>query len=463
MTTMAEQLGEFAVRASYEGISQAAREQLRIRVLDAIGCAIGAIAGEPVRMVRACIGELEAAGPCTLIGGGSAAPDRAAFFNSALVRYLDFNDSYLAKGETCHPSDNVGALLAAAEYAGRSGRDFLTALAVAYQVQCRLSDVAPVRSAGFDHTTQGSYAVAAGLSHILGFNAATAANAIAICGTAYNALRVTRTGKLSHWKGLAYANTAACCTCSVLLAKHGITGPLEVFEGDKGFMDAIAGRFQIDWSAENLERVRKTILKMHNAEVHSQTAIETILQLRREHRLHPADVTRIGVDIFDVGFHIIGGGEEGDKTAVIDSKERADHSLPYIIAVAFLDGQVMPDQYSHERINRADVQEMLHRVYVRPDAGFSDRFPAEMPCRITLSMRSGQTLSNETASYPGFTADPMTWKMARQKFDALASPFFPGELRDRIADAIANLERIQVSDLMQLLGTPPVGHDQKEN
>src|SRR5690606_5042676 len=115
---------------------------------------------------------------------------------------------YLAKGETCHPSDNLSAVLAASEYAGASGKDFLLALAVAYQVQCRLSDAAPVRAKGFDHTTQGSYAVAAGVSKALGLDAERTANALAISGTAFNALRVTRTGPLSHWKGLAYPNTA---------------------------------------------------------------------------------------------------------------------------------------------------------------------------------------------------------------------------------------------------------------
>ena len=108
-----------------------------------------------------------AAGHCTLIGGGFTDIDRAALYNSALIRYLDFNDSYLAKGETCHPSDNLGAILAAGEYIGATGRDLMTALAVAYQVQCRLCDVAPVRARGFDHTVQGAYAVAAGVSRIL--------------------------------------------------------------------------------------------------------------------------------------------------------------------------------------------------------------------------------------------------------------------------------------------------------
>src|SRR5262249_5938485 len=163
----------------------------------------------------------------------------AAFFNSVLVRYLDFNDSYLAKGETCHPSDNLGAVLAACEYSDRSGRDLLTALAVAYQVQCRLSDVAPVRAKGFDHTTQGSYAVSAGVAKGLGLDRERTAHALAICGTAFNALRVSRTGALSNWKGLAYPNTAFGCMHATFLAMRGITGPLEVFEGNKGFMESI--------------------------------------------------------------------------------------------------------------------------------------------------------------------------------------------------------------------------------
>src|SRR5262249_13347169 len=139
--TRAEQLAAFVVRASYDDLSATARQQLKIRVLDALGCAIGALEGEPVRLVRQQAEEFGGVGHCTLIGGGRTAPDRAAFYNSVLVRYLDFNDSYLATGETCHPSDNLGAVLAAAEYAGRSGRELLTALAVAYQVHCRLSEV----------------------------------------------------------------------------------------------------------------------------------------------------------------------------------------------------------------------------------------------------------------------------------------------------------------------------------
>src|SRR5579883_2216542 len=306
--TEAEKLADFAVRIRSSDLGDDVRLQLKIRVLDALGCAIGALGSPLAAPLREHMKEFGADGACMLIGGGRSAPDRAAFFNSALVRYLDFSDSYLAKGETCHPSDNLGAVLAACEYAGRSGADFLTALAVAYQVQCRLSDVAPVRAKGFDHTVQGSYALAAGVAKALGLDAQRTAHALAICGTAFNALRVTRTGALSNWKGLAYANTAFGCTHAALLAMHGITGPLEVFEGDRGFMQSIAGPFELDWSREGLDRIGQTILKRYNAEIHSQSAIDAVLELRRQMKLTGREVERVDVEIFDVAFRIIGGG-----------------------------------------------------------------------------------------------------------------------------------------------------------
>ena len=449
-TSIAEGLARFSTRASYEDLSEAAREQLKIRVLDSVACAIGALDGEPVRLVRAQVEEFDGSGPCSLVGGGSAAPDRAALYNSALVRYLDFNDSYLANGETCHPSDNLGAVLAAAEYAGASGRDFLAALALAYQVQCRLSDVAPVRDAGFDHVTQGAYAVAAGVSRALALDAAHTANAIAIAGTAFNALRVTRTGRLSHWKGLAYPNVAGAVTRTTLLARRGVTGPLEVFEGEKGFMDAVAGYFALNWETENLERVTRTILKKYNAEIHSQGVLETVLELRSSEQLGGADVERVEVDVFDVAYRIIGGGEEGDKTEG-GTKEEADHSLPYLVAVALLDGEVMPEQYRPARIRRDDVQALLRRVTVRLDEGFSQRFPAEMPCRVRLTLHDGRILTRERTDYPGFLTRGRTWEAAREKLERLGAPCTTPSQRDRIAAAVAGLERTPMTALTRLL------------
>ncbi|HYX50372.1 MAG TPA: MmgE/PrpD family protein, partial [Ktedonobacteraceae bacterium] len=383
--TEVEQLATFVVNTKYEDLSEEARQQLKIRILDALGCAFGALEGPPIRMLQVQLEDFGGKPLVSLISGGKTSPDRAALYNSALVRYLDYNDSYIAKNETCHPSDNLGAVLSASEYARKNGREFLTALALAYQVQCRLSDVAAVRAKGFDHTTQGAYAVAAGVAKALGLDRQGIANAIAISGTAYNALRVTRTGSLSNWKGLAYPNTAFGATHAAFLAMRGITGPLEVFEGNKGLMDAITGRFELDWSHENLEAVLRTSVKKYNAEFHSQSALEGILELRAKHNVSPAEIENIKVEIFDVAYHIIGGGEEGDKRQV-HTKEEADHSLPYMVAVALLDGDVSPAQYVPERIVREDVQTLLQKVTVQPDESFSKRFPAEMPCRIHITL-----------------------------------------------------------------------------
>jgi 2-methylcitrate dehydratase len=446
-----EQLAEFACGARYEDISEGAREQLKLRILDSLGCALGALGADVPEMVRGQVLELGGSPLASLIGFSErTGPDRAALYNGALVRYLDFNDSFLSPGETCHPSDNLAPVLAAAEYAHADGRTLMCALAVAYQVQIRLSEQAPVRAKGFDHTTQGAYAVAAGVARALGLDPPRAANAVAIAGTSLNALRVTRTGSLSHWKGLAYPAVAFGGTHAAFLALHGITGPREVFEGNKGFSDAIAGPFDLDWSAEDLEAVTRTILKNFNAEIHSQSAIEALLELRSEDGVDASQVERIELDTFQVAYDIIGGGEEGSKYEV-ETKEEADHSLPYLLAVALLDGQVLPEQYRPERIAAADVQELLRRVDVRPDEGLSERFPERHSARLRLRLRDGRVMEREQQDYEGFTTRPMSWDRVAAKFDRLAEGRAEPEHLSRIKDAVAGLDELRVEDLTALL------------
>jgi 2-methylcitrate dehydratase len=448
--TVVARLARFVGARSWHDLSEAAREELKIRVLDALGCALGAMDAPPVRAIRAHLEEFGGRQLCTLIGGGHTAPDRAALYNGSLVRYLDFNDSYFAPGETCHPSDNLGPVLAAAEYAHGSGRELLTALAVAYQVQCRLSDEAPVRAKGFDHTTQGSYAAAAGAAKALRLGEAETANAVAVAGTALNALRVTRTGALSQWKGLAYPFTAFGAVEAAFLAARGVTGPSEVFEGNKGFMDSIAGRFEIDWEREDLERVRRTFLKRYNAEIHSQSALEALLELREAHPLDPAAVERVELDTFQVAYDIIGGGEEGGKKE-IRTKEQADHSLPYLLAVALLDGQVMPEQFAPDRVVRPDVQELLRRVEVRPAADLSARFPSEHACRLRLRLVGGATLAAEKSDYEGFVTRPMSWERAKEKFERLAAGRVKPGLAAELAETVWALDGLETRDLTTLL------------
>jgi 2-methylcitrate dehydratase len=448
--TILEEMAEFIAGSSFERVSSAQRSDLEIRILDSLGCAIGALGGHPVRHVRQFVADFAVDRPCTLVGGGQSSPDRATLLNGALVRYLDFNDSYLAARETCHPSDNFAAVLAAAELAKADGGTLLTALAVAYQVQCRPSDVAPVRDRGFDHTTHLAYSVAAGVSRALSLDVPRTANAVAICGTALNSLRVTRTGTLSHWKGLAAPFAASGAVQAALLAQRGVTGPAEVFEGNKGFMQSVSGPFAIDWSREGFDRVERTIVKRYNAEIHSQTAIEAALELQAAHGFAANDVERIQVDVFDVAHRTIGGGEEGDKTLVF-SKEDADHSLPYLVAVALLDHTVMPAQFGPRRLQRADVQSRLCRVVVRPLAEFSARFPEEMPSRVTVTLTDGRVLTRTCSDYVGFRTRPQSWDDAVSKFTALAESHASASVRGDVVAAVRDLEQIPVAELTRSL------------
>ena len=199
--------------------------------------------------------------------------------------------------------------------------------------------------------------------------------------------------------------------------------------------------------------MRQTILKRYNAEIHSQSAIEALLELRAQYGLSGAEVERIELDTFQVAFDIIGGGEEGDKHRVT-SKEEADHSLPYLLAVALLDGQVLPDQFLPERIAADDVQGLLRRVAVHPDAELSQRFPEEHSARLRLHLRDGRVLEREQHDYEGFHTRPMDWVAVEAKFERLAARSVGPALRTEIAEAVRHLDELQVDELTRLLAAP---------
>jgi 2-methylcitrate dehydratase len=446
--TEIERLARFAANSRFEHLSTPARVQLKLRVLDSLGVAIGALDTPPMPAIRAMIDDLGGRPVSTLIGGGASAPDRAAFYNGALVRALDFMDSTLAPGETFHPSDNLGAVLAAAEAGDGTGEDFLAGLAVAYEVQTRLSDAAPVRRRGFDHTTQGAYACAAGVARALCLGTERTAHACAIAGASNVALRVTRTGRLSNWKGLAYPNTAFSATHAALLAMHGITGPLEVLEGNKGFKESVAGPFDIRW--DGLEAVMRSIIKRYDAEVHAQSAIEGALELRECHGITVGKIERVEIDTFQAAYDIIGGGEEGDKKR-IETREDADHSLPYLVAVALLDGEVLPAQFTRARIAATDVRVLIEKISVRPDAELTRRFPAELPARLKIVLADGSEYKIEKCDYEGFFTRPMSREAVIAKFTRLASPYADAALRREIIQTIDSLENLRAREFTATL------------
>lgn len=456
-TPQVDQIAAFARRVSPADLTPEVVDRFQRHVLDSLGCAIGALGSEPPRAVRRVVDRdgISDKGACTLIGGGRSTLERATLVNGTLVRYLDFMDNFLGPGQTGHPCDTFAAVLAAAETRDLSGEEFLTCLAVAYQVFCRMMWEAPVQEAGFDHTVQLAYGVAAGVSRALGLDPSKTAHALAIVGASAQGLVITRAEYLSNWKGLQSADVAMSAVTGVLLAAEGITGPTQVLDGKEGFAKAFNNKkpLQMDWSAERLDVILRCSLKSHNAEVHTQPVLEATLQLREQHRLqdHLDEIDRIEVEVFKQAYDITGAGEEAGNKYDVRTKEQADHSLPYLVAVALLDGEVTPRQFLPERIARQDVQRLLHTVRTLRDDEFTRRYPDETPVRVVVEMKDGRSLVCETSDWLGFYRRPMPMAEVRAKFDAVAEPFTTAGLRDDIAGWVASIQTARVRELTALL------------
>jgi 2-methylcitrate dehydratase len=176
-----------------------------------------------------------------------------------------------------------------------------------------------------------------------------------------------------------------------------------------------------------------------------------MLELRKASAIDPSQVESIENDVFQIAFDFMGGGSFGPKTEV-HTKEDADHSLPYLLSVALLDGDVQPAQLVPRRIDAADVQDLLRKVTVKPDDAFTARYPGEVPSRVTVRLKDGKSLSHEVKNYPGFSSWPFTWDEIGAKFDKLVAGRVDEAHATEIKAAVRSLETIEVKDLMRLLG-----------
>jgi 2-methylcitrate dehydratase len=456
MPTQVEALARYAVRASFTDLSAESRRQLPIHILDSLACSIAALGAGPVEACRAQVAEFGGTGPGTLIGGGQANPIYAAFWHTALVRYVDFMDNFLARTETCHTADNFGVALTIADYVGGSGRDLMLAVALGYTVQSRLVDHANFMSSGFDHTAQLAFSHNAAAGRLLGLTEQQIANAIAMAAVSDASFAVVRAKPLSQWKGLASAQSALGAMNTLFLARRGVQGPLQVIEGPLGIDHLLRMKINIDWDKQGYEGVVESTIKKYNSMIHTQSAVHCMVELARQNKIDPDKVVSIEADVFQLAYDFAGGGLYGvDK--VIRIKEQADHSLPYLLAVALLDGNVMPAQFNPERIIMPDVQALLKKVSVRPNHEYTELYPRRMPAKIIVRMQDGNVIEHEVRDYPGLATHPFTWEDAVQKFDTLVAGRVDEGLSAEIKDAARSMENIQVRDLMKLLGSVKAG------
>jgi 2-methylcitrate dehydratase len=449
--TQVETLAKYAARASFADLSAESRRQLPIHILDSLGCCIAALEAGPIQACREQVTEFGGTGPCALIGGGKSNPIYAAFWHTALVRYVDFMDNFLAPTETCHTADNFGVALTIADYVGASGRDLMLGLALAYTVQSRFVDHANFMTRGFDHTAQLAFSLGAASGRLLGLDEQQIGHAIAMAAVSDASFAVVRAKPLSQWKGLASAQSALGSMNALFLASRGVEGPRRVIEGPLGIDHLLGMKIQIDWDKQGYEGVVESTIKKYNAMIHTQSAIHCMIELINQHKIDKDKVASIEAEVFQLCYDFAGGGLFG-VDEVVETKEQADHSLPYLLAVALLDHDVMPAQFTPERIIKPDVQGLLKKVSVRPNHEYTDQYPKKMPAKIRIKLKDGKTIDHEVQDYPGLASHPFTWEESVDKFDQLVSSRLDEGLRGEIKDAVYLIESIQVKDLMKLLG-----------
>src|SRR5213595_2092403 len=274
-TTLAHQLASYASSFRFEDLSKEVVHEVKRRILDSLGCALGAWNEEPCIIARNVASDFSAKHGSTIIGTNhKAPPDWTAFANGCCIRYFDYNDTYLSK-EPAHPSDNISAALSAAESVDANGRELIAAIALAYEVQCRLCDACSIRARGWDHVTYGSFSTSLAAGKLLGLDEVGLVHAQGLAGVPNNAMRQTRVGELSMWKGCAFANASRNGVFAARLAQAGMTGAAPIFEGQMGFWAQVSGEFELDVdsfgggpqaSAEQPFMIDRTYIKFWPAE-----------------------------------------------------------------------------------------------------------------------------------------------------------------------------------------------------
>ncbi len=455
--SLAHQLANYACSLQFEDLSKDVVHEVKRRVIDSFGCALGAWNEEPCAIARKVASEFSAKSGSTIIGTShKAPPDWAAFATGCCIRYFDYNDTYLSK-EPAHPSDNLAAVFAVAENVGANGRDAITAAALAYEVQCRLCDAASIRARGWDHPTYGAFSTALASAKLMKLDPEKTRHAVNIAGVNCAAFRQARVGELSHWKGVAFAHAARHGVYAALLARAGMTGPAPIFEGQMGFekelgvsLGNVAEVFDKKQEAMKgqgpASMILKTSIKYWPAEYHSQSAIEAALFLRKEIG-DPAKIQSVRIESHDASVDIIGSEPEKWKP---ETRETADHSLPYITSIALIDGEVTDKQFQPARFMDPKIWKFLENVTVQRNDELSSLYAKAVANIVHVTLKDGRTLTKRV-DYPlGNALNPVSDEQLEGKFNALVVPFLGEGRAKKIVDLGWKLDGARnVDELMQ--------------
>ena len=416
-----EQLANYAHNLKYSDLSKKTIHNVKRHFLDALGCAIAARNAPPVKIIKK-IKEKNLS-----IKG---------FQYGTQIRYLDYDDWYAGKTkEPAHPNDNFGATLSVAEAVKASGKDFILASALGYEIQCRLCDSGNLRKKGWDHVIYGAVSVPLAVGRLMRLSKKQLAQAVNITlHTNISSRQVREAAELSMWKACAFSNVVRNAIFGVELAKNGMEGPNEVFEGKwgiikqlmSGFRMAKLGGFAID----------RCWMKKWPAEIHSQSAIQAALDVRKEIKVK--DIKKIEIESHEAGYNIIGKGKEKWKPG---TRETADHSLPYIVTAALIDGKVDENTFSPKKFRNRKYLSLLQKVTVKENKGLTKYYPGAAPNLVRVILKSGKKVEKRILHHRGHEKNKMPDEEVEEKFLRLTRKYLSKAQQRKILSMIWNMDR----------------------
>jgi 2-methylcitrate dehydratase len=436
MDETSRKLVRYALQTRYEDLAPATVAACKSRLLDTLGCIAAAYAHPVTTAARTLAERYRMDVNATILGSSrEVAPEMAAFANGVALRVLDLSDMYRVKSGG-HPSDVIAAALAACELGQRDGRSLIAAIAVAYEVYCACCDGIDLNSQGWDQPVYGVAAAALAAARLLALDEARAGHALALALVPNRALYQTRHGELSSWKGCAAANASRNGVFAALLAQSGFTGPEQAIEGKHGLWDAVG---QFEWPVKSgvATRIERTHIKCFPICYHGQSAVWNALALRD--RVRVEDIQEVRVATHKTAFALMA---HAPSRWAPQTAETADHSLPYVVARALIDGRVDESSFVPEALREPRVTALMGRIRVAEDPALTARHPEASPSHIEILTRDGAKIANEVRYPKGHDKSPLSAAEVEEKFRSLFAHYGSPAQASRVVEVVQGLESV---------------------
>lgn len=426
MKFTSDALAEYVLALSADRLTDEAVDSAKRLTLDSLACCLGAYDSPPSEHLRSTYGSLGGNDQATVFGSGEETLlEYAGLINSTMVRYLDYNDTYISEGRACHPSDHIPALISVAEAEGSTGEELVGAIVLAYEIEGAGLDTGAMWEHDYDYVTWGAYSSIAAVGKLMGLTREELISAFGIAGTANLTLSISRKGAVSMWKGVAHPYVTHNAIQACQMARTGLTGPERVFEGPGGFFEVAAER---DLKIDRLGgrdgtpyRITQSHIKPFPCGYFMQPMITGVRDIVADYDLPPEAVDAIEIETFEQAATILGGDEKWSKNL---TRESADHSIPYTAALSVIFGDVAPKHYAKEYRTNSEIHRLMDLVSVTEseemNAAAVDN-PSSTPSLIRL-VANGETYETRVDYAPGHAKNPMTKAEIESKAREMAEP-----------------------------------------